>query len=126
VKKRILVVEDQPHIQTMLRKRLESAGYEVLSATEGAAGLALARTEKPDLMVLDVILPKMSGYQICAALKHDETYREIPILMLTVRSQAGDVERGLALGADAYMIKPYEADAVLTKIAELLEKSGPA
>jgi two-component system, OmpR family, alkaline phosphatase synthesis response regulator PhoP len=124
--KKILVVDDEPHVLSVVKRRLEGAGYEVTTAEEGHAGLRKARTEHPDLIVLDLILPNMNGYQICAMLKGDKSYRHIPIMMLTVRSQEKDVAEGMRVGANAYMTKPYDADAFLARVAELLAETDRA
>jgi two-component system alkaline phosphatase synthesis response regulator PhoP len=120
--KRILVIEDEPHVQAVIRKRLETKGYEVVTAIDGREGLRQCRSARPDLIILDLILPGMDGFQLCALLKRDDTLRETPILMLTARTQERDIERGIALGADAYMTKPFKPAALLKRIAELLDK----
>lgn len=120
--KRILVVDDEPRVLAVISKRLESKGYEVITATEGYEGLRKARTEKPDLIILDLIMPNLNGYQICAMLKRDLDYKHIPILMLTARSQEKDIEEGMKMGADAYLTKPYKDEVLLSYVAELLAK----
>jgi DNA-binding response OmpR family regulator len=122
--KRILVVEDEARVAAVIQRRLEGAGYEVITAAEGREGLSKARTLRPDLIVLDLILPSMSGYQVCGMLKKDPSYRHIPILMLTARSQEKDVEEGMKVGADAYMTKPFHQGLFLDRVAELLEKAA--
>jgi DNA-binding response OmpR family regulator len=119
-KKRILLVEDELGIQAILRKRLESKGYEVIAAGDGETGLSLARTEKPDLILLDVMLPRRDGYSVCRLLKFDNRYRHIPVIMLTARSQERDRETGRHTGADAYITKPFESAELLATIAGLL------
>lgn len=121
-KKRILIVEDEAEMLKALQLRLESNGYEVLAAQDGMSGLHQARKEKPDLILLDVMLPKMDGFRICRMLKFDQDYRHIPIIMLTAKVQAADMEQGLAMGADAYMTKPYKAEELVAKIQDLLGK----
>ena len=123
VKKRILAVDDEIRILTMIKKRLEFAGHEVITATDGLEGLRLARSEKPDLIVLDLILPNLNGYQICAMLKGDRLLKNIPILMLTARSQAKDVEEGMKVGADAYVTKPYDPELFVKQVESLLRQA---
>ncbi len=120
--KKILAVDDDAMVLAVIKKRLEFAGYEVISAMEGLEGLKKARTENPDLIVLDLILPNLNGYQICAMLKRDSTYRNIPIVMLTSRSQQADIAEGMKAGADAYITKPYDPDEFITTIQNLLTK----
>ena len=119
---KILAVEDDASILAVTKKRLEIAGYEVITASEGLEGLKKARSENPDLIVLDLILPNLDGYQICSMLKQDKKYCNIPIVMLTSRSQEKDVHEGFSVGADAYVTKPYDTGALLFHIKTLLEK----
>ena len=121
--KKILAVDDDAMVLAVIKKRLEFAGYEVITAMEGLEGLKKARTENPDLIVLDLILPNLNGYQICAMLKRDSTYRNIPIVMLTSRSQQADIAEGMKAGADAYITKPYDPDEFIAKIQALLTGS---
>ena len=120
--KRILVVDDEARIVTVIQKRLESAGYEVITAMDGTEALTKARSANPDLIVLDLILPKMNGYQVCSILKRDSSYKQIPILILTARSQERDVDEGMRVGADAYMTKPFKNEILLGQIEQLLAK----
>lgn len=121
-KKRILIVDDEEDIVNVLRFRLEANNYAVLSASEGQEGLNKARTEKPDLVILDLMLPKLDGYKVCRMLKFDETYKSIPIIIFTARAQKKDEELGMEMGADAYIAKPFEPEVLLGKIKELLSK----
>ena len=121
-KKRILIVDDEEDIVNVLRFRLEANNYAVLSASEGQEGLNKARTEKPDLVILDLMLPKLDGYKVCRMLKFDESYKSIPIIMFTARAQKKDEELGMEMGADAYIAKPFEPEVLLGKIKELLSK----
>ena len=121
-KKRILVVDDVRETQLALKIRLEYAGYEIFSAADGEAGLNMARNLKPDLILLDVMLPKIDGFSVCRLLKFDEEYENIPIIMLTARSQQNDKEIGKQVGANAYLTKPYNAKELLDKITELTSR----
>jgi DNA-binding response OmpR family regulator len=121
-KPRILIIEDEKDILTALQIRLVANGYEIIAAADGPDGLRKARTEKPDLIILDIMLPKLDGYQIARMLKYDENYAKVPILMLTAKVQQSDVEQGLASGADAYMTKPFKAEELLAEISRLLLK----
>lgn len=123
-KQRILIVEDDLSVQTTLRVRLEANGYEVLSAADGADALFLVRQHKPDLIILDLILPTLDGYDVCHFLKSDHRYRHIRILMLTARVQRNDEERGWRIGADAYITKPFDSAVVMQTVRSLLQEKG--
>src|SRR3989339_1390147 len=112
-KPKILIVDDEQPILEALTIRLEANGYEVITAIDGADGLRKARLEKPDLIVLDVMLPKMNGYKVSRMLKFDENYQHIPIIMLTAKIQSVDMEQGKEAGADVYLTKPFQADELL-------------
>ena len=119
-KKRILLAEDEKDMVYAVTLQLEASGYEVLSASDGQEALAKARKEKPDLMILDLMLPKMDGYKVCGLLKADTRYNKIPIIMFTARAQEADIEMGKEVGANAYLTKPFEPKVLLGKIQELL------
>ena len=104
----ILVVDDMPVLLKMLKKQLEHWGYRVLTAAEGETGLALAELEHPDLILLDILMPKMKGREVCARLKANPKTRDIPVVFLTGLGLADHVRAGLALGADDYIIKPFK------------------
>jgi len=115
-KKRVLVVDDHPQVVELIKMRLESAGYEVLPAYDGYEGLVKARKQNPDLIILDVMLPKMNGYKVSRLLKFDRRYRHIPIVMLTSRAKKSDAEIGYRTGADAYLFKPYDPKELLALV----------
>ena len=119
-KKKILLIEDEPEFRLGIRMRLEANDYEVIEAEDGVMGLEMARNQGPDLIILDLMLPKMDGYQVARLLKFDEKYKKMPIIMLTARSQQSDKETGSAVGADAYIIKPFKSEELLEAIARLL------
>ena len=120
-KYKILVVDDYPNVVEMLKVRLEAAGFDVMSSYDGADGLQKSRTLSPDLILLDVMLPKIDGFKICRLLKFDEKFRRIPIIMLTSRARDIDTQTGMKMGADAYLYKPYDAAVLMEKIHELLK-----
>lgn len=122
MKKKILIVDDEPQLVELIKIRLESCGYEALTALDGQAGLDRAKKDKPDLIILDLMLPKIDGYKICRILKFDQKYKSIPIVMFTARAQESDEKLGYEVGADAYIVKPFEASALLAKIKELLKE----
>ncbi|MDD5560681.1 MAG: response regulator [Candidatus Omnitrophica bacterium] len=124
--KKILVVDDEKAIVEMLTMRLEANGYQVISAADGQEGLDKLRSERPDLIILDLMLPKIDGYKVCRILKFDEKYKHIPIILFTARTQEIDIKLGEEVGADAYIMKPFEPDILLGKVAELLSRSKNA
>ena len=121
-KKRILVVDDEAELVKAIEIRLKEAGYEALVAYDGKEGLEKAHKEKPDLIILDLMLPKMDGYKVCGLLKADTRYGKIPIIIFTARAQESDIKMGQEAGADAYMTKPFEYQVLLGKVKELLKE----
>ena len=119
---RILIVEDESDMAYAVRLQLEAAGYSVDVAVDGKEGLEKARRLKPDLIILDNMLPKMDGYRICRMLKFDERYKKIPIIMLTARAQKNDETVGYEVGVNAYLTKPFDPQVLLRKIESLLAK----
>jgi len=119
-KKRILMVEDEEDLRKMVKFRLEAMDYDVLEAEDGQMGLDKARADKPDLVILDLMLPKLDGFKVCRMLKFDEKHKHIPIIMFTARAQEKDELIGKEMGADAYITKPFEPDVLMVKIKELL------
>ena len=118
--KKILLVDDEPDLVLLMEARLRANGYDVLSAQDGQTALEVAKREKPDLIILDLMLPKMDGYKVCGLLKKDSRYAKIPIVMFTARAQEEDRKLGEEVGANAYLTKPFEPDTLLGKIRELI------
>lgn len=123
-KKKILIVDDEPVLCLTVKDRLEFEGYEVIIAVDGKEGLDKARTEKPDLVLLDLMLPKIDGYKVCRMLKFDEKYKHIPIIIFTARAQESDEKMGMEVGADAYITKPFKPEVLISKIKELFTKKS--
>ena len=123
-RQRILIVDDEMDLLTVLKFGLEAEGYEVVTASDGEQGLAAARQLIPDLMVLDLMLPRMDGYKVCRALKFDERYKRIPIFILSARSGETDRRLALELGADEFHTKPYEMRALIERIRVRLGHAG--
>lgn len=121
---RILIIDDDPTVIKLTTSILSSNGYDVLSSPEAPAGLEMAMKEKIDLIVLDVMIPIINGYNICRLLKSQEKYKTIPIILLTSRSEDEDRKIGKEVGADAYIAKPLDRENFLTTIKDLLMKSG--
>lgn len=118
--KRILIVDDEADIIEILQFVLEAQGYECIIAMDGEEGLRLAREGNPDLIILDVMMPKINGYKISRLLKYDNKYKDIPILMITARSQEEDKIIGEETGADEYITKPFKVDYVVEKVKSYL------
>jgi len=125
-KPRILLVDDEPSILKMVGKRLEIEGFEVVVAMDGQEGLNKAQSEMPNLIVLDLMLPKLNGYEVCTMLKQDGRFQKIPIVLFTAKAQEKDEKLGLECGADAYVRKPFRAQELLEKIRSLIAASGGA
>ena len=120
--KKILVVDDEVDLVETVRFPLEIEGYNVLVAYNGEEALNQARKENPDLILLDLMLPKLDGYKVCRLLKFDERYKHIPILMLTAKTQEKDKVLGMETGADEYITKPFDVSDLLKKVKEYLSK----
>ena len=116
----VLVIEDEPNLLAALEYTLDQAGYAVLTAIDGESGLRLARTRSPDLLVLDVMLPSLDGFEICRIIRRES---DIPILMLTARGEEVDRVVGLELGADDYVTKPFSMRELLARIRGLLRRA---
>jgi len=123
-KAKILLVDDEPSIVKMVGKRLEVEGFEVSVAMDGQEGLRKAQAESPELIILDVMLPKLNGYEVCTMLKQDTRYQKIPIVMFTAKAQEKDEKLGLECGANVYMRKPFKAQALVETIRALLKLSA--
>jgi len=117
---RILIVEDDSTISKLLSVDLELEGYNVVTAADGVAGLEAAKTLKPDLILLDIGLPKMSGYDVCRSIRRDGT--DVPIILLTARGQEAEKVMGLDLGADDYIAKPYGSMELIARVRALLRR----
>jgi len=120
-RKRVLIVDDEPDIVESLRFGLEHEGIECLEAYDGEQALLKAKREDPDLILLDIMIPKLSGYKVCRLLKFDQRYKGIPIIMLTARAQKQDIELGSQTGADEYVTKPFDIDNLTVLVKGYLE-----
>ena len=119
--KKILIVEDDANIRMALSIRMEVNDFEVITANDGEEGLEKARKEKPDLILLDLMIPKITGFEVCRMLKFDDNYKNIPIIILSALDQQGEREKAIQNGADAYFIKPFELELLIVKIRNLLK-----
>jgi two-component system phosphate regulon response regulator PhoB len=121
---RILVVEDEPDLQKVLDYNLKQAGHEPLSALRGRDALELARSRRPDVILLDIMLPDLPGTEVCRALKSDAATRGIPVIMLTARGEEIDRVVGFELGADDYVVKPFSVRELLLRIQAVLRRGA--
>ena len=121
-KKKILLVEDEPHLVDMLRIRLQANGYDVICAYDGEEGIALAKKQKPDIILLDLLMPKIDGYQVCSHLKGTSRYAKIPIIVVTAKVHKPDQQKAMECGADAYIAKPFYPGDLLSTIREMLAR----
>jgi DNA-binding response OmpR family regulator len=119
---KVLVADDEPHLLRLVKFRLEREGYEVLTAVDGEAALQVARDEHPDLCVLDVMMPKRSGFDVLRELRSDERCAGMKVIMLTARAQDRDVDVGFSLGADDYITKPFSPQELRVRIGAHLSK----
>ncbi len=118
--KKILIIDDEPHLVEILANRLRSAGYEVISASSGEIGLEQARRENPDLILLDVLMPDLDGYEVLRHLKEAAPTRAIPVMMLTVKKWSEDIQRSMAGGAADYVVKPFQPATLLEKVKKVI------
>lgn len=116
--KRILVADDDPVILRLIQVNLELEGYEVLTANNGQEAVDMAQAEKPDLVILDIMMPRLDGYQACEQLKSSDTTKEIPVIFLSAKAQQGDIEKGQSFGVAAYLTKPFDP----TELVEVVER----
>lgn len=121
---RVLVVDDEPDLVRILEFGLKAAGYAVETASDGQEGLKKAREQKPDIILLDLMLPKLDGYKVCRLLKFDERYKHIPIMILSARTQEGDQTLAHEMGANRFLTKPYEFAEILDHIQALLQEAA--
>lgn len=122
--KKILIVDDEPHIRLLLEQTLEDLedeGVELLTATNGEEALETIKAEKPTLVFLDVMMPKMNGFDVCNAVKNELAIKNIYIIMLTAKGQEFDKQKGNEAGADMYMTKPFDPDEVVAKASNILK-----
>ena len=116
----VVCADDDDDILSLVSLRLERAGYEVAKATDGEAALELVRARRPALAILDVMMPRRTGYEVLSELRADPSLMGLKVIMLSARVQEADVERGLELGADAYLAKPFKAPELVAKVQELV------
>jgi len=120
---KILIVDDEAHIRILLERTLidfEDEGVEILTAENGAEALEMIRAERPNLVFLDVMMPKMNGFDVCHTVKHELGMDDVYIVLLTAKGQEYDRQKGVEVGADVYMTKPFDPDEIYDKVEEVL------
>jgi DNA-binding response OmpR family regulator len=118
---KILIVDDEPNILVSLEYLMKREGYEVHLARDGQEAIDVVRRERPRLVLLDVMMPRKTGFEVCQELRADEAVRDTLVLMLTAKGRDADVAKGLGVGADAYMTKPFSTQELVQKVREMLE-----
>ncbi|MBI3910477.1 MAG: response regulator [Armatimonadetes bacterium] len=122
--KKILAVDDERHIVRLVEVNLQRAGYQVITAYDGREALQKVESEKPDLIVLDVMMPLMDGFEVLSTLKKNPDTKDIPVIMLTAKAQDADVFRGWASGVDCYLTKPFNPMELLTFVKRILDSQA--
>ncbi|MBK7983994.1 MAG: response regulator [Candidatus Competibacteraceae bacterium] len=123
-KNKILVVDDEPNIVLSLEFLMKQAGFQVRTASDGEAALTAVAAETPDLVLLDVMMPRKNGYEVCQAIRANPDWKAVRIIMLTAKGREVEREKGMALGADDYITKPFATQEVVERVRELLAEAG--
>lgn len=121
--KKLLLVDDDPDLRHALKLRFESAGFDVVTAADGLEALRKGREEHPHVILLDLMLPTLTGFDVCRLLKFDPKFQHIPVILFTARAREDDIRTGYAVGADAYVTKPFDGQGLIAKVEELLLSS---
>jgi len=122
--KKILVVDDEKDVLDLVRRILIRGGFEVITALDGKEGLAKVYSEAPDLMILDINMPVMDGWEVCRKIRGDPLYKHLPIIMLTVRRTKKDQLKGLDLGSDEYITKPFSPKELIARVKTVLQRAS--
>lgn len=121
---KVLVVDDDSDIRELVTFKLEQLGHTVIAEADGQAGLAAAIAECPDLVLLDVMMPKLTGLEVCQRIRAEESIKDVPVLLITARTQEADIERGFAVGADDYIVKPFSPRELASRVATTLARKA--
>lgn len=121
---KILIAEDEPDIRDLVAFTLRFAGYEVVAASNGEEAVELAPRENPDLILMDVRMPRMTGYDACRMMKADPDLKDIPIVFLSAKGQESEIQTGLEAGAEEYLLKPFAPDQLTDRVRAILAKFG--
>ena len=122
--KKVLIVDDEPNIVLSVEFLMQREGHEVATAGDGQEALDMLAETRPDLMVLEVMMPRKNGYEVCEAVRGDAQFARLPILMLTAKGREAEMKKGLSLGADAYITKPFSTHELVAKVNELLSRDS--
>jgi len=122
--KKILVVDDEKDLLDLVRRILARGGFEVITASDGKEGLAKVYSEAPDLMILDINMPVMNGWEVCRKIRKDPLYKHLPVIMLTVRRTKKDQLKGLDLGSDEYITKPFSPTELIARVKTVLQRAS--
>lgn len=117
---KILIVDDEPNIVISLEFLMKREGFEVFVANDGDAGLEQIAAQRPDLVLLDVMMPKRNGYEVCQAIRTNPSWQDMKVIMLTAKGRDTEVAKGMAMGADAYMTKPFSTKELVSQVKQLL------
>jgi CheY-like chemotaxis protein len=121
---KILIAEDERDIRDLITFTLRFAGHDVIAASNGEEAVNLAQQEKPDLILMDVRMPRMTGYEACAVMKEDPELKDIPVIFLSAKGQESEIQAGLSAGATEYLLKPFAPDQLTTRIQSVLTQGG--
>ena len=121
--KKILIVDDEPNIVLSVEFLMQRDGLDVVTASDGQEAIELLASSRPDLMILDVMMPRKNGFEVCAEVRADPELSGMPILMLTAKGREAEMKKGISLGADAYITKPFSTHDLVAKVHELLNRS---
>jgi DNA-binding response OmpR family regulator len=121
--KKVLIVDDEPNIVLSVEFLMQRDGLDVVTASDGQEAVDLLASTAPDLMILDVMMPRKNGFEVCAEVRADPKFSEMPILMLTAKGREAEMKKGLSLGADAYITKPFSTHELVAKVHELLNRN---
>ena len=122
-KKKILVVDDEKALVSLVTLHMQMAGYEVFFANDGWSALDICKRDKPDLVILDLMLPKLNGWEVCRRIKEDDSIKDIAVLMLSARSEVDDKVRGFNVGADDYVTKPFSPKELVARVKRILDRN---
>jgi DNA-binding response OmpR family regulator len=120
--KKVLIVDDEPNIVLSVEFLMRREGHEVVTASDGQEAIDLLGSTRPDLMILDVMMPRKNGFEVCAEVRADPALSRMPILMLTAKGREAEMKKGISLGADAYITKPFSTHDLVAKVHELLQR----
>ena len=122
-KKKILVVDDEKALVSLVTLHMQMAGYEVFFANDGWSAIDICKRDKPDLVILDLMLPKLNGWEVCRRIKEDDSIKDIAVLMLSARSEVDDKVRGFNVGADDYVTKPFSPKELVARVKRILDRN---